>query len=71
KGGHHVPDEDVKRRFDRGKNNFWNLYRNMADNWMLINNSESSFEHVAIGGNKKFEIVNQMLYDTFYKSINA
>ncbi|MGI9054895.1 MAG: AAA family ATPase, partial [Pyrinomonadaceae bacterium] len=31
KGGHFVPDEDVKRRFLRGKENFQQVYKNLAD----------------------------------------
>jgi predicted ABC-type ATPase len=67
KGGHHVPDEDVKRRFERGINNFWNIYRQMSDNWILVNNSETSFEQVAIKGNKNFDILNEVLFGSFNK----
>ena len=69
KGGHHVPDEDVKRRFERGTNNFWNMYRQMSDNWILINNSETSFEQVAIKGTGSFEILNAVLFSSFNKLI--
>jgi predicted ABC-type ATPase len=70
KGGHHVPDEDVRRRFARGINNFWSIYRQMADNWILVNNSESSFEQVAIKGIKNYEIINGTLFETFIKLIS-
>ena len=33
KGGHHVPEQDVRRRFSRSICNFWDLYRNLADQW--------------------------------------
>ena len=69
KGEHHVPDEDVKRRFERVKKNFCNMYKNMSENWLLLFNSKFSFEEVAIGGEKKFEIINQELYNHFLKSI--
>ena len=69
KGGHHVPDEDVKRRFERGINNFWNMYRQMSDNWILVNNSETSFEQVAIKGTKSLEILNEVLFTSFNKLI--
>lgn len=38
-GGHHVPDEDVKRRFDRGWPNFVKHYRKLADDWAVYENS--------------------------------
>ncbi len=39
KGGHFVPDKDVRRRFVRGKRNFWNVYKDLVDSWSLIYNS--------------------------------
>jgi predicted ABC-type ATPase len=30
KGGHFVPDEDVRRRFKRGKHNFKRIYKDLA-----------------------------------------
>lgn len=49
KGGHHVPDEDVRRRFGRANANFWNVYKNSADKWHLIFNAGDSFEQIAAG----------------------
>jgi len=69
KGGHHVPDMDVRRRFERGINNFWNIYRSESDHWILVNNSETSFEQVAIKGVKGLEILNEVLFKSFEKLI--
>ena len=49
KGGHFVPDKDVRRRFVRGQNNFWQIYKNLADSWSLFYNSENSFHQIASG----------------------
>lgn len=38
-GGHHVPDEDVRRRFARGLRNFEQLYKPLADQWAMYENS--------------------------------
>ncbi len=35
KGGHFVPDEDVRRRFRRSIANFWGRYRLEGDRWHL------------------------------------
>lgn len=34
-GGHDVPAEAVRRRFERGRRNFFTLYRPLADAWRL------------------------------------
>ncbi len=38
-GGHHVPDEDVVRRFDRSLRNFAELFAPRSDHWLLVDNS--------------------------------
>ena len=65
RGGHFVPDADVRRRFERGKNNFWKMYKHQVDEWMLFNNTESGFELVAIGEKNKFDITNESLFVLF------
>jgi predicted ABC-type ATPase len=69
RGGHHVPDEDVRRRFYRGKKNFWSRYKRAVDHWMLYNNTESGFELVAIGERDKFDITNKSLFNNFKENI--
>lgn len=38
-GGHHVPRQDVLRRFVRGWDNFQSAYRLLADSWAVYDNS--------------------------------
>jgi predicted ABC-type ATPase len=38
-GGHDVPDGVVRRRYARGLDNFFRLYRPQADRWWLIDNA--------------------------------
>jgi predicted ABC-type ATPase len=38
RGGHTVPETDVTRRLARSLNNFWNVYRMMATEWVLYYN---------------------------------
>ena len=39
-GGHHVPDEDVRRRFDRSRKHFIEDYLPLADEWVLWDNAQ-------------------------------
>ena len=41
-GGHNVPEEIVRRRFDVGLWNLEHLYRDLVDTWALYDNSEST-----------------------------
>ncbi len=38
-GGHDVPRPDVVRRFSRGWGNFQRVYRRLADQWTVYDNS--------------------------------
>ncbi|HAN77729.1 MAG TPA: hypothetical protein DCQ31_08125 [Bacteroidales bacterium] len=67
-GGHHVPDEDVKRRFYRGKENFWNTYVNKVDRWALYYNANSGmYIEVAKGNSKSYVPLNEDLFNQFIK----
>jgi predicted ABC-type ATPase len=38
-GGHSVPNEVIRRRYDRGITNLFNLYQPLADTWAVYDNS--------------------------------
>jgi len=38
-GGHDVPPASVRRRFERGRHNFFTRYRKLADSWRLYDAS--------------------------------
>jgi predicted ABC-type ATPase len=50
-GGHNVPEEVIRRRFDAGWRNFDRLYRGLVNRWVLYDNSESVPRRVAAGDN--------------------
>lgn len=39
-GGHDVPEDVVRRRFERGLRNFFALYRDLVDTWQVRDNSQ-------------------------------
>jgi len=38
-GGHSLPEETIRRRFEAGSRNFENIYKSMVDAWALFDNS--------------------------------
>lgn len=67
KGGHFVPDEDVRRRFERGKRNFWKSYKSLADKWHLYYNMGDNFQLVAIGEKNDLVFIDEDLLEKFSK----
>jgi len=48
-GGHNVPEEVIRRRFDAGLRNFTDIYRDMADSWILYDNSGPTHRPIVAG----------------------
>ena len=42
-GGHHVPDEVIRRRFQAGLANFHELYKLLVDSWVLYDSSGTTY----------------------------
>jgi len=38
-GGHHIPEDAIRRRYERGLQNFFRNYTPVADSWILYNNT--------------------------------
>ena len=68
-GGHHVPTEDVVRRFYRSKHNFWYTYRHLVDQWHLFYNSAEYFQEVAFGKNNQITVINEDFFELFMRDI--
>ena len=71
KGGHHVPEVDVRRRFSRSIVNFWNLYREMADNWVLLYNGLGQLQDVAAGARMDISVRDPALFSDFMAIVGA
>jgi len=63
-GGHDIPKEAVLRRQSRCFNNFWRIYRPVANDWYVFDNSAlkpslvlsySEFEEMSVKDQKKVE----------------
>lgn len=41
-GGHNIPKDVIYRRYDAGIKNFFNIYGNVVDRWILVDNNNMS-----------------------------
>ena len=57
-GGHGLPQEIIKRRYERGLKNFFNVFKPLVDEWRFIDNSNRLPKIVAQGSYKT------KIYDT-------
>ena len=38
-GGHNIPEETIRRRYEKGIHNFFHLYQELVETWAVYNNS--------------------------------
>ena len=69
KGGHDVPENDIRRRFPRSFANFWTIYREIADLWYVVYNSTSEYKEVAFGRNDAVTVQDEHLFASFQRLI--
>jgi predicted ABC-type ATPase len=57
KGGHNIPSDVIRRRYQEGIDNLFHIYMPIVDTWVLVNNSMTPRSIVATGGrNQQTEI---------------
>lgn len=62
-GGHDIPEETIRRRYDAGIHNLFELYIPICDYWMITDNSMSPMQIIATGfKSDKKEIINSDIY---------
>ncbi len=66
-GGHHIPQDDIIRRYYRSKNMFWNTYKGLVDTWSIYYNSDEVFEKIA--SNDK--VLDEEKFNIFCKDIEC
>ncbi|MDB6004091.1 MAG: hypothetical protein JWR15_1078 [Prosthecobacter sp.] len=63
-GGHHVPEEDVRRRFERSRRHFLADYVPLADEWVLWDNASPPHRRIADSSTHNLEQLQTMLAST-------
>ena len=67
-GGHDVPVQDIRRRFDRSIANFFKLYQPLLDSWIVFNNSDIIPTLIAKSKDGKLFIFDGQLFNNIDKS---
>ena len=62
-GGHDIPEPVIRRRYDLGIKNMFNLYIPIADYWMFIDNSSALFNVIAEGSEDTISINNSFIWN--------
>lgn len=64
-GGHNIPEDVIRRRYNRGRKNFLELYSRLADRWQVYDNSSNN-QLIAFSNNKN-QTIDIVKTDTWNK----
>jgi predicted ABC-type ATPase len=68
KGGHHIPNDVVERRYYRGIQNLIKLYIPLCDSWIVINNEDLKSGIIIKGkGEKERIVINSDIWNVILK----
>jgi hypothetical protein len=70
-GGHNVPEDVVRRRYDKGLSNFNSIYSSLSDFWAIYDNSAEVPKMVAFEKNLKLKVVDNELYDQISQTMRT
>ena len=62
RGGHDIPEQVVRRRFQKGTQNLFKLHRSLLDLWMLFDNSGTEPRLIAREEVGELRVFNQTLF---------
>ncbi len=70
-GGHDVPEDVIRRRYQLSLKNFFHLYRSLASVWTIIDNSDSASRMIARYNCGCEEVIDTNFYQQMKDSLNA
>jgi predicted ABC-type ATPase len=62
-GGHNIPEETIRRRYQMGLNYLFHSYMQTCDKWILADNSNPPFDIIAEGSKKGLVIRDMQRYN--------
>jgi predicted ABC-type ATPase len=68
-GGHNIPEATIRQRYDRSLQNFFGLYRPLADTWRVYDNSgQANYRLIAAGETTTTErVVDELVWEQMRK----
>lgn len=69
-GGHNITDDTVQRRYRTGLQYFFDTYKEMADRWVLGDNTQTPFSVIAEGSREVTIIRNKKKYEQILEKLN-
>ena len=70
-GGHNIPENIIRRRYENGLKNFFIIFKELVDDWMFIDNSGEPYQIIAEGEKDDEEVVNVEIWNNLKIKYNG
>lgn len=70
-GGHDIPENVIRRRYENGLKNFFCIFRELVDDWMFIDNSGEPYQIIAEGSKDEDEVGNAKIWNNLKTKYNG
>ncbi|WP_370629879.1 hypothetical protein [Zunongwangia sp. SCSIO 43204] len=70
-GGHRIPENVIRRRYENGLKNFFTIFKELVDDWMFIDNSGEPYQIIAEGAKEDEEIGNAKIWHNLNRKYNG
>ena len=70
-GGHDIPEETIRRRYKRGIDNLLNIFSDICDNYLILDNSEGDSILISRKSGPFVEITNKKLFQQLKTQSNG
>jgi len=67
KGGHDIPPDDIRRRYQAGIANLFSIYRSLCDSWTLFDSSRPLLYTIAAETGDGLVVLDEKVFATFMK----
>lgn len=67
-GGHHIPEDTIRRRYSLSVRNFFDLYSPIADHWRVYDNTFKRSRLIAAGFEDREHVFEPERWDDFVRS---
>ena len=69
-GGHNIPEDVIRRRYERGRKNFFELYLPLADRFQVYDNSgeQNSLIAYCSGSGQKITVIKHDIWNQIIKN---
>ena len=70
-GGHAIPEDVVRRRYEGGPQNFFKLYRSAVNSWIFLDNSGQSYQVIAEGNENDTAVTDEKIWNMLNSKYNG